>query len=103
MDESYVFFNGKIVPEKEVSISIRSKVVNYGLACFEGIRAYWDEEGQQLYGFRTTVYIRPLAYKGGEGLNPTLLDDDNRLLIYCQPLGNFSGKQEMRVAFTSWQ
>ncbi|HNR04404.1 MAG TPA: branched chain amino acid aminotransferase, partial [Bacillota bacterium] len=51
MDESYVFFNGKIVPEKEVSISIRSKVVNYGLACFEGIRAYWDEEGQQLYGF----------------------------------------------------
>ena len=52
MDESYVFFNEKIVPEKEVSISIRSKVVNYGLACFEGIRAYWDEEGQQLYGFR---------------------------------------------------
>ena len=52
MNESYVFFNGKIVPEKEVSISIRSKVVNYGLACFEGIRAYWDEEGQQLYGFR---------------------------------------------------
>ena len=143
MNESYVFFNGKIVPEKEVSISIRSKVVNYGLACFEGIRAYWDEEGQQLYGFRfkehyerllqsckalyidipytvselsditaellrrngfrTTVYIRPLAYKGGEGLNPTLLDDDNSLLIYCQPLGNFSGKQEMRVAFTSWQ
>lgn len=40
MDESYVFFNEKIVPEKEVSISIRSKVVNYGLACFEGIRAY---------------------------------------------------------------
>jgi len=31
MDESYVFFNEKIVPEKEVSISIRSKVVNYAL------------------------------------------------------------------------
>lgn len=143
MNESYVFYNGKIVEEREVNISIRSKIVNYGLGCFEGIRAYWDEEGQQLYGFKlkehyerllqsckalyidipytvselcdytaellrknnfkTTVYIRPLAYKGGEGLNPTLLDEDNRLLIYCQPLGNFSGKDVMRVSVSSWQ
>lgn len=143
MNESYVFYNGKIVDEREVNISIRSKIVNYGLGCFEGIRAYWDEEGQQLYGFKlkehyerllqsckalyidipytvselcdytaellrknnfkTTVYIRPLAYKGGEGLNPTLLDEDNRLLIYCQPLGNFSGKDVMRVSVSSWQ
>jgi branched-chain amino acid aminotransferase len=143
MDKSYVLYNGEIVEEKEVSISIRSKLVNYGLGCFEGIRAYWDEESQQLYafrlrehyerllqsckalyinipytvqelcdltvellkanGFRTTVYIRPVAYKGSELLNPTLLDDDNRLLVYCTPMGNFSGKEEVRVAFTSWQ
>lgn len=143
MNESYVFYNGKIIDEGEVSISIRSKLVNYGLGCFEGIRAYWDEESQQLYGFRlkehyerllqsckalyinipytvselcaytvellkkndfkTTVYIRPLAYKGAEVLNPTLLDEDNRLLIYCEPMGNFSGKTEVRVSVTSWQ
>lgn len=143
MNESYVFFNGKIVDEREASISIRSKLVNYGLGCFEGIRAYWDEESEQLYAFRlkehyerllqsckalsinlpysaselcaytvellkknnfkTTVYVRPLAYKGAEVLNPTLLDDDNRLLIFCQPMGNFSGKEEVRVSFTSWQ
>lgn len=143
MSESYVFYNGRIVEEREVNISIRSKVVNYGLGCFEGIRAYWDEESQQLYGFRfkehyerllqsckalyieipftveelcnytvellrknnykTTVYIRPVAYKGGEGLSPTLLDDDNRILIYCQPLGSYTGKEELRVAVTSWQ
>ncbi|MGE5630854.1 MAG: branched-chain amino acid transaminase [Caulobacteraceae bacterium] len=143
MNESYVFFNGKIVDEKEASISIRSKLVNYGLGCFEGIRAYWDEESGQLYAFRlrehyerllqsckalyinipytvselcdytvellrrnnfrTTVYIRPLAYKGAEVLNPTLLDDDNRMMIFCQPMGNFSGKEELRVSITSWQ
>lgn len=143
MDKSYVLYNGKIVDESEVSISIRSKLVNYGLGCFEGIRAYWDEESRQLYafrlrehyerllqsckalyinipytvqelcdmtiellkanGFKTTVYIRPIAYKGSELLNPTLLDDDNRLLIYCTPMGNFSGKEEVRAAFTSWQ
>lgn len=52
MSESYVFYQGKIVKESEVSISIRCKAFNYGLACFEGIRAYWDETEKQLYGFK---------------------------------------------------
>lgn len=141
--ESFVFYQGEITEEKNVSISIRSKVFNYGLGCFEGIRAYWDEESKQLYGFRlkehydrllqsakalymdvpytteeliaatvellrkndfrTTVYIRPVVYKGSEMLFPTLLDEDNRILIYCQPLGNFSGKDRFRVAVSSWR
>ncbi|SMC26291.1 branched-chain amino acid aminotransferase [Clostridium acidisoli DSM 12555] len=143
MNNSYVIYNGKIVPESEVSISIRSKVFNYGLGCFEGIRAYYSEREDQLYAFRiddhykrllqsckalninipytveelssltlellkknnckTTTYIRPVAYKGGEGIGPTLLDDDNRLVIYTQPLGSYTGKTELSVAVTSWQ
>ena len=110
---------------------------------FEGIRAYWDEEGQQLYGFRlkehyerllesckalymdipytvqelcdftvellrknnfrTTTYIRPVVYKGSNSLTPTLKDEDNRLVIYCQPLGSYSGKTELKVAVSSWR
>jgi len=143
MEQSFVFFNGEIVDEKDVSLSIRSKVVNYGLGCFEGIRAYWDEEKGQLYGFRlkehyerllesakalnmdipytvqdlcdvtvellrknnfrTTTYIRPVVYKGSESLTPTLYDDDNRLMIYCQPMGKYAGKSELRVAVSSWR
>lgn len=142
MQNSYVIYNGKIVDEKEVSVSIRSKAFNYGLACFEGIRAYWDEESEQLYAFRlkdhyirflqscktlcinipytvdelcdmtiellkknnfkTTTYIRPIAYKGSENIGPTLLDDDDRLVIYCQPLGSYTGKEELKVAVSSW-
>jgi branched-chain amino acid aminotransferase len=52
MSNSYVFYQGKIVDESEVTIGIRSKAFNYGLGCFEGIRAYWDEEQKQLFGFR---------------------------------------------------
>lgn len=140
---SWVFYQGKIVPEEEVSISIRCKAFNYGLGCFEGIRAYWDEDGQQLYGFRlkehyerllesckalymdipytvqelcdftvellrknnfrTTTYIRPVVYKGSNSLTPTLKDEDNRLVIYCQPLGSYSGKTELKVAVSSWR
>lgn len=144
MSESYVFYQGEIVDEKGVNIGIRSKAFNYGLGCFEGIRAYWDDEKQQLYGFRmkehyerllesckalymnipytadelcdftvellkknnfkTTTYIRPVVYKGSEKLTPTLFgDDDNRILIYCQPLGNFTGKNTLRTAVSSWR
>lgn len=52
MSKSYVYFNGEIVEEDRVSISIRSKIVNYGLGVFEGIRAYWNEEKEELYGFK---------------------------------------------------
>lgn len=51
MSTSYVFYQGEIVEESTVTIDIRSKIFNYGLGCFEGIRAYWDDEKQQLYGF----------------------------------------------------
>jgi branched-chain amino acid aminotransferase len=52
MTESYVYYDGKIVKEDDVKISVRSKAFNYGLGVFEGIRAYWDDEKQQLYGFK---------------------------------------------------
>ncbi len=143
MANPYVFYNGKIVPESEVHISVRCKGFNYGLGCFEGIRAYWDDSANQLYGFRmpehyerllqscktiniklpytvaelcsvtrellkknnyrSTTYIRPLAFKGSDNVVPTLLDDDDRLVIYCQPMGSYAGKQELRVAFSSWE
>lgn len=143
MTVSYVFFNGEIRDEKDAHIGIRSKAFNYGLGCFEGIRAYWDEDSQQLYGFRlkehfqrlkesaqalnmdvpysvedlcditvellkknnfkTTTYIRPVVYKGSDQLTPTLFDDDNRLLMYCHPMGSYSGKTELKVAVSSWR
>jgi len=140
---SVVFYQGEFLEEKDVKIGIRSKVFNYGLGCFEGIRAYWDEEKKQLYVFRmrehyerllqscktlymdipysvdelcdftvellrknnfkTTTYIRPVVFKGSEQLAPTLYDNDNRILMYCQPLGSYAGKDALRVAVSSWR
>lgn len=142
MAKSYVFYDGEIVDENEVSISIRSKAFNYGLACFEGIRAYYDEEADQLYGFRlkehyerflqscktmyinipyiveelckytvellrknnfrTTTYIRPVAYKASESVSPSIYDEDNSVVIYCLPMGSYSGKDSLRVKVSSW-
>lgn len=143
MAASYIFEDGKIVPEESVSISVRSKAVNYGLGCFEGIRAYWDEEGKQLYGFKleehyrrlhqscksinvslpysvqelckatvdllkingfkTTTYIRPLAFNNSNAISPVLSKENNKFVIYCQPMGSYSGKDELKVGISSWR
>lgn len=143
MKKSYVFYQGQILDESGVNISIRSKAFNYGLACFEGIRAYFNAEENQLYVFRlkdhydrllqsckalyinipytseelcsftvellkannhnTTTYIRPIAFKGSESVQPTLFDDDNRVLIYTSEMGNYAGKSKLKATVTSWK
>lgn len=45
----YAFLKGKIVPFSEAKISIMTHAFNYGTGVFEGIRAYWNSEKQQLF------------------------------------------------------
>jgi branched-chain amino acid aminotransferase len=53
----YAFFAGQIVPLAEAKVSIMTHALNYGTGCFEGIRAYWNEEQEQLYVFRLTEHF----------------------------------------------
>jgi branched-chain amino acid aminotransferase len=46
---SSAFFKGRIVPIEEAKVSIMTSALNYGTAIFEGIRAYWNPEEEQLY------------------------------------------------------
>ncbi len=48
----YAFFEGQFVPIEEAKVSIMTNAFNYGTGCFEGIRAYWNEEEEQLLVFR---------------------------------------------------
>ena len=56
----YAFFKGQIVPIEEAKISIMTHAFNYGTGCFEGIRAYWNEEDEQLYVFRLREHYERL-------------------------------------------
>ncbi|RMH04068.1 MAG: branched-chain-amino-acid transaminase [Aquificota bacterium] len=47
--KEYAFFEGNFVPIEEAKISIKTNSFHYGTAVFEGIRAYWNEEHNQLY------------------------------------------------------
>jgi branched-chain amino acid aminotransferase len=48
----YAFFEGNFVPLEEAKVSIMTHSFNYGTGCFEGIRAYWNYQEEQLYVFR---------------------------------------------------
>jgi len=48
----YAFFGGEFVPIEKAKVSIMTHALHYGTGCFEGIRAYWNEEEEQLFIFR---------------------------------------------------
>jgi branched-chain amino acid aminotransferase len=48
----YAFFEGEFVPIEKAKVSIMTHTFNYGTGCFEGIRAYWNEEEEQLFVFK---------------------------------------------------
>jgi branched-chain amino acid aminotransferase len=47
--DSWVFFDGELLRYHEVRIGPMTHALHYGTGCFEGIRAYWNAEHQQLY------------------------------------------------------
>jgi len=48
----FAFFKGQYVPIEDAKISIMTHGFNYGTGCFEGIRAYWNQNEEQLYVFK---------------------------------------------------
>ncbi len=56
----YAFFKGKIVPLAEAKVSIITHALNYGTACFEGIRGNWNEAERQIYLFRVKEHCERL-------------------------------------------
>ena len=56
----YAFFKGAIVPIEQAKVSIMTHALNYGTGCFEGIRAYWNSEAEQLYVFRLLEHYQRL-------------------------------------------
>ncbi len=45
-------------PSKQAKVSVMTHALHYGTACFGGIRAYWNEQAEQLYVFRLDDHIK---------------------------------------------
>ncbi|MDQ6695398.1 MAG: branched-chain amino acid transaminase [Chloroflexota bacterium] len=54
------YFEGQIIPLSEAKVGILTHAFSYGTGCFEGIRAYFNEEHGQLYIFRAEEHYERL-------------------------------------------
>ena len=60
-DTIVAYFEGEFVPLSEAQIPVMTHGFLYGTATFEGIRAYWNEEQEQLYGLKLLEHYRRMA------------------------------------------
>lgn len=63
-DSAWAFLDGKFVPIGEAKISVMTHAFNYGTGVFEGIRAYWNAEEEQLYGLHLREHFSRLLRSG---------------------------------------
>lgn len=57
-DTAVCFFNDDFVALSDAKIGVMTHAFNYGTGCFEGIRAYWSPDENQLYVFRLGDHLR---------------------------------------------
>jgi branched-chain amino acid aminotransferase len=56
----YLLFKGSLVEYDKAKVHVLSTAVKYGAVVFEGLRAYWNNDRQELYGFRFEDHFRRL-------------------------------------------
>lgn len=80
------YHRDRFVPDAEATVSIRAKAFNYGLGCFGGIRAYWDEKQQELFVFRLDDHVARLVESARIlGLEPPVAPDEVARIV-CEVL-----------------
>ncbi len=50
-------FEGRYVPLADANVNIMTHAFMYGTAVFEGIRAYWNEEKEQLFALKVPEHV----------------------------------------------
>ena len=56
--ELWAFFRGEFVPLRDANINVMTHGFNYGTAVFEGVRAYWSAEEEQLFGLELVPHYK---------------------------------------------
>lgn len=57
----WAYHDGTFKPLADANVSIATHALNYGTGIFEGIRAYWSREQEQLYVFRLREHFERMS------------------------------------------
>src|SRR5258708_40288452 len=81
----------------EAKVSIATHALQYGTACFEGIRGYWNTQQQQLYLLKLHEHYQRMAHSSNVlRIQPTeSIDDLCRITV--ELVRNHGYRQELYV------
>jgi branched-chain amino acid aminotransferase len=54
----FAFFKGEIVPYGDAKVGLLTHALNYGTGCFAGVRAFWNDDEDELFIFRAGDHFR---------------------------------------------
>jgi branched-chain amino acid aminotransferase len=57
---SWIFFDGEFARYQEVRLGVMTHALHYGTGCFEGIRAYWNAQEEQLHLLQAPAHYHRL-------------------------------------------
>src|ERR1700694_3684585 len=60
--EAWGFYDGEYRRYKDVHIGLMTHALHYGTGCFEGIRAYWNPNQQQLFAILVEAHFKRLRH-----------------------------------------
>ena len=63
--ELWAFFRGEFVPLRDANINVMTHGFNYGTAVFEGVRAYWNAEEEQLFALELIAHYQRIHASAG--------------------------------------
>jgi branched-chain amino acid aminotransferase len=93
------FLNGNMVPFSEAKISIMAPGLTFAAAVFEGLRAYWNAEQEQLYVFRLSDHLERLQFSVRviELENPPSSDELAQQILTSLSVNHCRGDTYIRV------
>src|SRR5258708_22544362 len=58
--DAWVFFDGEFKQYRDVHLGLMTHALHYGTGCFEGIRAYWNPNQEQLFALLMKPHFKRL-------------------------------------------
>jgi branched-chain amino acid aminotransferase len=63
--ELWAYFRGEYVPLRDANVNVMTHAFNYGTAVFEGVRAYWNPDEEQLFALELIAHYRRIRASAG--------------------------------------
>jgi branched-chain amino acid aminotransferase len=59
-----VYHRGAFMPYRDATLGLLTHALQYGTGCFEGMRAFWNRDAEQLYVFEPVAHFKRLRRSG---------------------------------------